>query len=142
MTPERRQLVLETWQALEPQAGLAARHFYERLFELDPQARDLFAATDMARQEAKLMDMLGLLVRTLDDEERFVRELADLGRRHAGYGARHRDYDSVGTALLWTLERTLGPRFTPEARDAWAEAYRLIAGVMRRAGAKRSGAVS
>jgi hemoglobin-like flavoprotein len=38
--------------------------------------------------------------------------------------------------LLWTLEQELGPAFTPEVRDAWTEAYLLLATVMRRATTK------
>ena len=36
----------------------------------------------------------------------------------------------VGAALLWTLEKGLGPDFTPETRAAWTEAYTALAGVM------------
>ena len=79
------------------------------------------------------MRMLGTLVTMLDDERRFVSELAALGRRHVGYGASAADYDAVGAALLIALERGLGERFTPATREAWAEAYRLMAAIMRRA---------
>lgn len=41
-------------------------------------------------------------------------------------------YDTVGQALLWTLEQGLGASFTPEVRDAWAETYSLIVSVMQR----------
>ena len=36
----------------------------------------------------------------------------------------------VGAALLWTLEKGLGEGFTSETRDAWATAYRVLAGTM------------
>jgi Hemoglobin-like flavoprotein len=42
-------------------------------------------------------------------------------------------YDSVGTALLWTLEQGLGKGFTPEVRDAWTEAYLYVSTIARRA---------
>jgi nitric oxide dioxygenase len=48
-------------------------------------------------------------------------------------------YGSVGTALLWTLERGLGPEFTPEVRDAWTEAYLLCASIVRRGAAQVTG---
>ncbi len=43
-------------------------------------------------------------------------------------------YDSVGAALLWTLEQGLGDAWTAEVKAAWAAAYALLAGVMRDAG--------
>jgi hemoglobin-like flavoprotein len=42
-------------------------------------------------------------------------------------------YDTVGAALLWTLEQGLGSSFTPEVRAAWASAYGLVAGAMKAA---------
>jgi hemoglobin-like flavoprotein len=49
--------------------------------------------------------------------------IADLGKRHPGYGVTDAHYDSVGAALLWRLEQGLG--------EAWTAAYALLAGVMR-----------
>jgi len=42
-------------------------------------------------------------------------------------------YDSVGIALLWTLEQGLGQAFTPEVRDAWTETYLYVSTIARRA---------
>jgi nitric oxide dioxygenase len=50
-----------------------------------------------------------------------------LGRRHAGYGVAPADYETVGVALLATLEKGLGDAFTPEVRDAWAACIALVA---------------
>ena len=139
MTPERERLVRESWRVVEADPRPAARFFYEKLFELDPPARALFSHVDMRAQEMKLIEMLSEIVRHLDDPEKFVTDLAALGRRHVGYGARDGDYDSVGAALVWTVEQQLGDAFTPEIGDAWAEAYRAMAGVMRRAAARATG---
>ncbi len=136
MRPETERLVRESWARFEPVAEQSARFFYEKLFELDPQAQPLFARTDMEAQGRKLMLMLAEIVRTLDQPEALITELADLGRRHVHYGVRDSDYDSVGTALLWTLEQGLGPAFTPQVRSAWTEAYLLISIVLRRAAAR------
>jgi nitric oxide dioxygenase len=35
-----------------------------------------------------------------------------------------------GEALLWTLERDLGPALTPEARQAWGAVYDLLIATM------------
>jgi hypothetical protein len=52
------------------------------------------------------------------------------------YGVADKDYDTVATALLWTLEQGLGTAFTPEARAAWIETYVTLASVMKSAAAK------
>lgn len=133
MSPEREELVRASWRQFAPQAVQWAPFFYERLFELHPDSRTLFANTDMDAQGQKLMDMFGVIVASLEDSDELVRQVVEVGRRHVTYGVRHRDYASVGTALLWTLEESLGPTFTPETRAAWAEAYALLAGIMERA---------
>ena len=138
MTPERERLIRDSWAQFRPHAAGAARFFYDRLFELDPGSQRLFATTDMSLQRVKLMQMLEEIVAVLDTPDLLVGPVAALGRRHATYGVQDGDYEPVGAALLWTLEETLGPAFTPEVRDAWSEAFLLLATVMRRAAARAS----
>jgi hemoglobin-like flavoprotein len=138
MRPETERLVRESWARFEPVAVESAALFYEKLFELDPGAQRLFSTTDMVAQGHKVMRMFAQIVHNLDQPDALVPEVADLGRRHVGYGVQDYQYDSVGTALLWTLERGLGPAFTDEVRDAWTEAYLLLSSVLRRATARAS----
>jgi hemoglobin-like flavoprotein len=132
MTPERERLVRDTWRRFEPKAAEHARYFYDKLFELDPETTAMFERADMDLQRHKLMETIGMLVAELDDPEQLVTDLVSLGRRHVPFGVRDSDYDAAGVALLWTLEKALGPEFTPEARSAWNEAYTAISSVMRR----------
>jgi hemoglobin-like flavoprotein len=139
MTPQQIDLVRESWCRFAPWAPEAALGFYHRLFQLNPDCRALFGATDLESQGCKLMRMLDEIVRLLDQPELLVGIVVRLGTRHAAYGIRDSDYESVGAALLWTLERQLGPAFDAETRSAWAEMYRLIARVMWRAAGRATG---
>ena len=140
MRAETERLVRESWARFEPVAEQSAGFFYDKLFELDPEAQRLFARTDMEAQGRKVMQMFAEIVRTLDQPDTLVSEVADLGRRHVHYGVRDSQYDSVGTALLWTLERGLGTAFTDDVRNAWTEAYLLISTVLRRAATREQDA--
>jgi len=40
-------------------------------------------------------------------------------------------YELVGRAFLDTLAKAFGDEFTPETREAWTEAYTLMATVMK-----------
>ena len=86
----------------------------------------------LARQK-KLMQILSVAVSSLDNLGALGKTVEDLGRRHAGYGVKDAHYDSVGVALLWTLEQGLGAAWTPEAAVAWKEVYGLLSGIMRNA---------
>ena len=129
------ELIRETWALVVPIAGAAAQLFYQRLFEIDPDVKSLFAATDMSAQHEKLLGALSLVVEKADQLETIVPVLQELGRSHVKYGVEARHYDSVGSALLWTLEQGLGDRFTDRARAAWTVAYALVSGPMRQAAA-------
>ena len=74
---------------------------------------------DMTEQRRKLMQMLTAAVKGLPRLDRLVPVVEDLGRRHVGYGVRDEHYDTVGAALIWTLEKGLGSAFTPDVKDAW-----------------------
>ena len=134
MTPEQIALVQHSFQKVLPIADQAAARFYERLFATDPGTRPLFR-NDMREQGRKLMGMLHLAVEGLNSLEKIVPTIEALGVRHAGYGVTDRHYESVGAALLWTLEQELGPAFTPEVKDAWAATYTLLTDTMRHAAA-------
>jgi hemoglobin-like flavoprotein len=135
MTPRQISLIQSSWTSVEPIADAAAILFYDRLFELDPALRRLFRRTDMAPQRKILMQTLTVVVRSLDRLDTIVPAIQALGRRHAGYGVREQHYDTVGAALLWTLEQGLGDAFDDESADAWATAYTTLASVMIEAAA-------
>ena len=132
MTTDQIRLVQKSFAHVAPIADTAAALFYTRLFELDPTLRHLFRG-DMHQQGRKLMQMLTVVVRGLDDLELLVPAVRALGRRHAGYGVTHGHYATVAAALLWTLEQGLGTAFTAEVRDAWVAAYGVLATTMQQA---------
>jgi len=138
MTPHAKQLVQQSWALVAPISDVAAGLFSGRLFELDPSLRPLFKG-DITEQGRKLMQTLAVVVKGIDNLDALVPAVEALGRRHGGYGVTDGHYDTVAAALLWTLEQGLGAAFTPEVRDAWVEAYTLLAAVMKRAAAGQPG---
>ena len=123
-------LVKQSFEKVAPIADTAASLFYARLFELDPSLTRLFKG-DIKKQGQMLMHMIGSAVRGLDKPEALVPVLTGLGKRHVTYGVKDEHYDTVAQALLWTLEKGLGPDFTSDVRDAWVAAYTLMAKVMQ-----------
>jgi len=132
LTNTQKVLVQESFAAVAPIADDAAVLFYRRLFELDPSLERMFKG-DMTEQRRKLMQMLTAAVKGLDRLDQLVPVVEELGRRHAGYHVEDAHYDTVGAALLWTLEKGLGDAFTPDVKDAWVAVYGLLAGTMKNA---------
>lgn len=133
MTPDQITQVQASWTQLQPLQATMAGLFYGRLFEIAPETRPLFTR-EIHAQGALLMKMLDAVVRQLDRLELLLPVAAQLAQRHVAYGVRPAHYDSVGTALLWTLEQALGrAAFSPALRQAWAAAYGALAGAMKAA---------
>ena len=132
MTPQQIALVRSSFADVSPIADSAAKLFYSRLFELDPSLRPLFR-NSLDAQGSKLMNMIAGAVCLLDQPEKLMPVVRNLGRRHTGYGVEGRHYETVGAALLWTLEKGLGAAFTPEVENAWIAVYGVLADNMKMA---------
>lgn len=130
MKADQIKLVQDTFDKVRPISEEAAKLFYNRLFELDPSLKSLFKG-DMKTQGKMLMQMLDYAVTGLDRLDTIIVAIQDLGKRHAGYGVKDEYYETVGEALLWTLEQGVGKDFTPDVKDAWAEAYKLLSDIMK-----------
>ena len=131
------ELVQQSWEKVKPISDKAAELFYGRLFEIAPEVKPYFKG-DMDEQGKKLMQMISTAVSALKRLDTVVPAVQDLGRRHVSYGVKDKDYDSVGSALLWTLEQGLGEEFTEDTKSAWAKTYTVLADTMKEAAAEVS----
>jgi nitric oxide dioxygenase len=129
MTPDQVTLVQQTFAHVVPVADKAAETFYGRLFDVAPAVKPLFRG-DMTEQRHKLMATLAVVVRGLSDLPSILPAASALAKRHVDYGAKPEHYPVVGEALLWTLARALGPRWTPEVALAWTAAYTTLSDFM------------
>ena len=132
MTENQVTLVQGTFAKVAPIADTAAGIFYAKLFELDPSLKPLFKS-DIKEQGKKLMSMIGAAVGGLSNLGALVPIVQELGRRHVEYGVTSEHYDTVASALLYTLEKGLGESWTPEVQEAWVEVYTVLASTMKEA---------
>jgi hemoglobin-like flavoprotein len=123
------ELVQESFKSVISIQDQAAGLFYNRLFELDPSLRAMFKG-DINEQGRKLMKTLATIVRGLGNTTDITPTIHALGARHLDFGVTDDQYDTVGAALLWTLEQGLGEAFTSDVMNAWIEAYTMISNTM------------
>ncbi len=129
MTPDQVKAIQQSFAKVVPISEQAAAIFYARLFEIAPAVKPLFRG-DMKEQGRKLMATLAVVVNGLSNLESVLPAASALAKRHVGYGVKAADYQPVGAALLWTLERGLGPLWTPELAAAWGAAYAVLSEFM------------
>jgi hemoglobin-like flavoprotein len=130
MTDEQARLVQESFRDVFPIRDAAAAMLFARLFEIDPELRALFSASDMAQQARMLTTALSLVLHGLDRPKSVLPVACQLARRHVHYGVKAHHYATAGRALIDTLAATLGAAFTPDVRVAWQAAYGLLADAM------------
>lgn len=125
MTSRQKQMVIETFPLIKEIAIPVSLLFYGRLFDLDPSLRRMFTI-DMKEQSQKLVAILDSIVSSLDDWEKIVPVLRELGQRHVTYGVKPEHYDVLCGALVWAFGQALQPGFDDEVRAAWTAAVQAI----------------
>lgn len=117
--------VRKTFGLVERRADVAALVFYQRLFDLAPQVRPMFAG-DIQGQGQRLMEKLAVLVAALDRPKDLEAELDELGAAFSGYGVADEHYAVVRRALLEMIAEVTGPAWNAEARAAWGALFDVV----------------
>ena len=132
LEPSEVRIVKQTYAMVNCVVTTASKLFYDRLFELAPELRGMFKG-DLRSQGFKLMATLKFMVDALDNPAMMASLTQRMGEQHSMFGVREEHYEVFGEALLWMLQQTLGRSFTPEVREAWANAYTLWTDMMKEA---------
>ncbi|RVW01716.1 FAD-binding oxidoreductase [Rhodococcus spongiicola] len=107
-----------------------ARTFYTHFFARLPQCRSLFPAS-MDGQRVRFVAALEYIVRGLDDTDRLLAFLAQLGRDHRKYGVQRGHYAAAANALLDAIREVDSDEPWSRAADtAWRELIALITNTM------------
>ncbi len=126
MTPRQIELVQESWASMSSASDHAARLFYLRLFEEQPEVRELFV-TSVSGQESVLCEALDSSIDHLGSDLDDLPALEELARFHTINGISAERQEAVADALFWMLEQEIGEKFDAETRGAWQEAYSKLA---------------
>ncbi|MBU8860970.1 MULTISPECIES: globin domain-containing protein [unclassified Micromonospora] len=119
----------QSWSLVAAHGDQVPLYFYSTLFLAHPETRQMFP-TNMAGQRDRLVAALGHVVSHVDQVDRLVGFLRDLGADHRKFAVRVEHYPAVGEALLATLRHFCGEAWTEELAADWAAAYGLVAQVM------------
>jgi hypothetical protein len=113
--------------------------FQDYLGALDP-ALGALLTTGVAGSERDLLAVLSLGIRGLNAPETVIPALKATGRDHARQGIQSHHYQSIGEAMLWAVAQLQGDDFDAAVAGAWAEAFYLIAGLMKEAASESTSA--
>ncbi|MCZ7437481.1 globin domain-containing protein [Micromonospora sp. WMMC241] len=122
----------QSWSLVAGHGDQVPLYFYSTLFLAHPETRQMFP-TNMAGQRDRLVSALGHIVSHVDQVDRLVGFLQQLGADHRKFAVRAEHYPAVGGALLETLRHFSGAAWSDELAADWAAAYGLVAQVMTEA---------
>ncbi len=126
-------LIRTTFKAVAAEEGGSeklARSFYAILFTEYPHVRDFFPAA-LDAQRDRLVKAIGYTIDKLEEPDKVLPFLAQLGRDHRKYGVTAEHYVAVGKSLQAALCAYAGTEmWTDEVDRAWTEAIGVIADTM------------
>ncbi|MEK8046302.1 NO-inducible flavohemoprotein [Ideonella margarita] len=127
-----RQLVHATAPVLKEHGVALTRHFYARMFEHNPELREVFNQGHQrsgSQQEALAMAVAAYAA-NIDHPEVLMPVLERVAAKHISLGIRPEHYAVVGRHLLASIGEVLGGAATPALIDAWAAAYGQLADIL------------
>ncbi|OLS28809.1 MAG: Bacterial hemoglobin [Candidatus Heimdallarchaeota archaeon LC_2] len=126
MSEREKLLIVNSWKSLSNEYKIVAHTFYEKLFILEPNLKQLFK-NDIRIQEIKFMDSLDYLLKRMDNLEESTKKMKKLGLKHKGYGTKVKHYTVFWKALQYTFEFYLKDEYTEEVHIAWEKLYESVA---------------
>lgn len=129
LTSKQIELVENSWDYIllnSPETGAV---FYKKLFSIDPGLRQLFKG-DINSQSQKLVAMITFAVHKLNNLDEIIQDVKALGIHHKQNFVETEHYQTVASALLWTLEKALGKEWNDEVKDAWTAVYTALSVTM------------
>ena len=123
-------ILRETFDLLAPNAEKMVLRFYDELFERFPGVIPMFENTTKAKQAKMLVAALKLVIANVDDPDKLVPVLQEMGKKHKGYGAIPEHYGAVAETLLDVMKEFAGKAWTKQVHQAWSDALTLVAETM------------
>ncbi|MFC6225283.1 NO-inducible flavohemoprotein [Hymenobacter artigasi] len=132
MNTEQKALVTATVSTLRAHGVALTTHFYRRLFEHNPELKNVFNMGN--QQNGKQQTALALAVlayaENIEDPSVLVHAVTKIGHKHVSLDIRPEHYAIVGRHLIASIGEVLGEAATPALLEAWATAYGELAALM------------
>jgi len=135
------QAVQRTWASVAQDLQGNGVTLFQEIFRIAPSTLqmfpsfkdelDLYESPALKAHVLNVMKTVGTAVDGLDDLLKLEPVLRELGEKHVKYGVKDAHYGVVGKALLATLEKGLGPDWTPMVKAGWISAFEKISSVMK-----------
>lgn len=123
------ELVKATIPAVAQTGTKLTAHFYERMFEHNPEVKDIFNMSHQigGQQREALFNAVCAYAMNIENPAVLLPAVEKIANKHASLLITKDQYDIVGANLLGTIKELLNPG--DEIIDAWAQAYGVLANI-------------
>lgn len=131
LTPEQVAIVKSTAPVLKQHGETITTLFYRNMLAAHPELKNVFSLRNQqtGAQQRALADSVVAYAMYIDDLGKVLPVVERIAQKHAALFIKPEQYDIVGEHLMAAIGETLGPALTPEIKEAWVEAYGLLASV-------------
>ena len=132
LTQQTIAIVKATVPILEQHGELLTRHFYQRMFEKNPEVAPFFNAANQTKgsQQKALAAAICAYAANIDNLEILGGAVELIAQKHASLQIHPEQYPIVGENLLASIREVLGEGATDAVIQAWGEAYGFLANIL------------
>ncbi|WAF77568.1 NO-inducible flavohemoprotein [Aeromonas dhakensis] len=124
-------VIKSTIPLLESAGPALTQHFYQRMFNHNPELKDIFnlAHQRSGGQPLALFNAVAAYAKNIDNLGALAGAVERIAHKHTGFLIQPEQYHIVGSHLLATLKELGGSAVTDEVLDAWGKAYGVLASI-------------
>ncbi len=125
-------IVKSTIPLLENAGVAITQHFYERMFRINPELKNIFNMSNQhsGRQQVALFSALASYAKHIETPNVLMAAIERITHKHSSLNIQPHHYDIVGHHLIETLRELAPTAFTHEVAVAWTEAYGFLASIL------------
>ena len=131
LTQQHIDTVKSTIPLLESAGTAITKHFYQRMFEHNPELKDIFNMSHQKTggQPVALFNAIAAYAKHIETPEVLMGAVERIAQKHTSFNIQPPQYSIIGHHLIETLRELAGDAFTPAVEEAWGEAYGVLANI-------------
>jgi nitric oxide dioxygenase len=122
-------IIKSTIPLLENAGPALTGHFYQRMFNQNPELQDIFnmANQHSGKQQIALFEAIAAYAKNIENLAVLTTAVERIAQKHTSFNIKPHHYSIVGYHLIETLRELATEAFTAEVEQAWTEAYQFLA---------------
>jgi len=129
LTDKHIDIIKSTIPLLENAGPTLTAHFYQRMFEQNPELKNIFnmANQHSGKQQVALFEAIAAYAKNIENLQVLTSAVERIAQKHTSFHIQAEHYAIVGHHLIETLRELAPDAFTEDVEEAWTNAYQFLA---------------